>query len=518
MNERVAQNARSPRELLYPIDKWTGYLWKKLKKESDIVAHYVKRGSARVATFESFAREIFARLYAGPDPHQRHRPEDAWARALHTTLDELPAWQNLQAHCARNKELASAGTATVLEHVVDELLGRLPKMPVATDPEQHREEVKQLLQLLAQARQQATDPDGTRLREAQQLQQEIDDVERALQTARDDGKAAAAQMAMFASSLYGDGENDARGRLRTTLRRALDHTATEVIELERAAAGLSGFGGATLPSDHTQSLLYGALRESEMLKKLGMLAGRLRQFAMGRRRARSHAAASELTDITSGNTLSRTLPHELLKLTDPLLQIEFLRAFAERSLLEYELLGNEKEGRGPMIVLIDDSDSMDGAPAIFARAAALALADVALTDKRAVKLVRFSHKLNGVLDMRPHRSRRREDASGVLQFLSGATDGGTNFELPLSLARRTIETDQVYERADVVLITDGEASLSAGFLQGWKALEKNTGLKTWAIHIGATAPAVIRALTSEVVELKDLDPAAVERALAGPLT
>ena len=298
--------------------------------------------------------------------------------------------------------------------------------------------------------------------------------------------------------------------MRQSIRRSVDDAALEVEEITSATAGLSGLGGSARTSEETHALLASALKTSESLRRLGQLAGRMRRLAMAKRRSRTRQSASELSDVTTGNDLTRTVPHELMKLADPLLALDFCRAFVERSLLQYELTGHEREGRGPVVVLIDDSDSMDGPAATFARAAALALADVALADKRACRLVRFSHRINGVLDLRPGRT---GDTQALLAFLSGAVDGGTSFELPLRLARAAIESEPIYERADVVLITDGEAEISDEFLREWNQRATREGMSTYALHIGGTSPAVLKRLATDVIELRALLPERLEDSL-----
>ena len=104
-----------------------------------------------------------------------------------------------------------------------------------------------------------------------------------------------------------------------------------------------GLGGTELGSDDARATLGALLKTSESMRRLGMLAGRMRRLAMNKRRSRTKHAASELSDITTGNDLARVLPHELMKLTDPLLNLDFMRAFVERSLLQYELTGSERE-------------------------------------------------------------------------------------------------------------------------------------------------------------------------------
>lgn len=474
------------RELIYAIDKWTAYLWKNLLRDSAVIREHVERGATKVATFPSFAREVFARLYSPPPPIGRVRAEDAWATTLHGALDELPAFKKLAAYCARNKEFASAATANLLEQIVDKLPS--PRAPFS-DPELRRQEVRGLLDFLDEIAHEHDDASRSQL-------------EAAIAAARDAGKDAVGQMSAFAAAI------DA-GEIRQSLRRSVDEAALEVEEVTTAAAGLAGLGGVANVSDLTHATLGAALKDSAALRRLGMLAGRMRRLAMAKRRSRTRHAASELSDITTGNDLAHLLPHELLKLADPLLALDFLRSFGERSLLQYELSGNEREGRGPVVVLIDDSDSMDGAPATFARAAALALADVALADRRSALLIRFSHKINATLKLSPSR----DATAPLLAFLGGPVGGGTSFELPLLAAREAIERELMFERADVVLITDGEAELSAEFLLEWKRRASHEGLTTYAVHIGTHAPAVLRALTTEVIELRALLPDRLEEAL-----
>lgn len=483
------------RDLIYSVDKWTSYLWRNLVKTSPVAKDHVARGTAKVPTFDSFAREVFARLYSSPKPKDKLRPEDAWAKTLHASLDELPAFGKLQAYCAHNKDLASAATVNLLEQLVD----KLPDAPSPIDdPEKRREEVRGLLDFL-RSLDPAPPPEGTPPDPSRAA------LEQALAEARKRGAAAVAAMAEYDAALKPDD-------IRAALRRSVDAAASEAEETAAAIAGLSGFGG-TQGTAHTQDALAAALKSSDALKRLALLAGRMRRIAMNKRRTRTSASASEVTDITTGSDLSRVLPHELSKLNDPLLALDFLRSFLEGGLLQYELAGHEKEGRGPVVVLVDDSDSMDGPRSIFARAAALALADLALSDRRSCRLIRFSHKLRATCDLRPGR----DDTGTILAFLDGPPEGGTNFELPLLAAREAVDSAPICARADVVLITDGEAELSAPFLADWHARSRKDGLHTYAVHIGGHAPPVLSSLTKDVIVLPSLIPEKLEDKLFAPM-
>src|ERR1043166_8951838 len=84
-------------------------------------------------------------MYASAAPSDKARPEDAWAKAMHQSLNELPAFRTLAAHCARNKDFAAAATANILEQLVDRL--PTPQAPLA-DPDARRREVRGLLDFL----------------------------------------------------------------------------------------------------------------------------------------------------------------------------------------------------------------------------------------------------------------------------------------------------------------------------------------------------------------------------------
>ncbi len=63
--------------------------------------------------------------------------------------------------------------------------------------------------------------------------------------------------------------------------------------------------------------------------------------------------------MTQGADLARALPVELARLTDPRRRLDFFRSLAERQVLEYQLGGSDRLGRGPLVVLLDKSSSMD---------------------------------------------------------------------------------------------------------------------------------------------------------------
>ena len=58
-----------------------------------------------------------------------------------------------------------------------------------------------------------------------------------------------------------------------------------------------------------------------------------------------------------------------------------------------------------------------------------------------------------------------QHSAGLLHFLRQGFGGGTNFEAPLARAMQIIEQHPAYEKADVLMISDGDCQLSDHFCQ-----------------------------------------------------
>jgi hypothetical protein len=103
--------------------------------------------------------------------------------------------------------------------------------------------------------------------------------------------------------------------------------------------------------------------------------------------------ADEITDVEQGADLARALPAELAKLCPPRHRLDFMRSFLERQVLQYQLSGNETLGRGPLVLLLDKSASMEGTKDIWSTALALALLEHAHAERRPFVLVDFNSRV-----------------------------------------------------------------------------------------------------------------------------
>jgi uncharacterized protein with von Willebrand factor type A (vWA) domain len=252
-------------------------------------------------------------------------------------------------------------------------------------------------------------------------------------------------------------------------RRALgagcERASQAVDELRETMEGLAEVGFSGMPG--TSSALGGAmpakavralaarLKSDARLKQIALLAGRFKRIAASKRRSRVKHGADEIADIEQGADLGRLLPSELVKLAHPKLRLAFMRTFLERQALQYQLIGHEPLGKGPLVVVLDKSGSMDGPRDIWATALTLALVDQAQRERRTFALIAFDYHVKYEAVVKPG-----EPLPEAALFTACA--GGTELAVALQRGLDLIRENQgQLKKADVVLVTDGGSDASS---------------------------------------------------------
>jgi uncharacterized protein with von Willebrand factor type A (vWA) domain len=201
--------------------------------------------------------------------------------------------------------------------------------------------------------------------------------------------------------------------------------------------------------------LAARLKGDERLRRIAALAGRFKRIAAAKRRQRVRHGADEVTDVEQGADLGRALPVELAKLTHRLLRLDFLRALLERRSFQYRLEGTATLGKGPLVVLLDKSGSMDGPRDVWATAVALALLDQAQRERRTFALLGFDARVKFEAVVKPSEALPEDGL-----FVSCA--GGTEIAAAVGRGLEIIRTHPgALRKADLVLVTDGGSDASA---------------------------------------------------------
>lgn len=298
------------------------------------------------------------------------------------------------------------------------------------------------------------------------------------------------------------GKSLVQGGLRRQLLRGCDKASAVVEELREVVHGLGGIAwgpgsGRGAPQDGAPSRqLAQRLRNDTRLRRIALLAGRFKRIAAAKRRSRVHHGADELTDIEQGGELSRLLPMELAKLMHPTLRLALLRDVTERQAMQYRLSGVEQLGRGPLVLALDKSGSMEGERDLWATAVALALLDTAREERRPFGLLCFNDGVVFEVVVKPNEGLPE---TALFVGCSGGTDIGGVLDNGLSLIANPPGR---LKQADLVLVTDGGSDTSSAAELRERAV--SLGVSVLGVAIGMPADS-LAPWCNEVESVADLN-------------
>lgn len=177
------------------------------------------------------------------------------------------------------------------------------------------------------------------------------------------------------------------------------------------------------------------------------------------------AYRGEINGLKYSNDISAALPSELSLMNNPALNKLFQLKFAQKQLLSYDYQIQEessieskekeeveiekKEKKGPIIICVDTSGSMNGTPENIAKTITFALSKIAIEEDRKCYVISFSTGIQ-TLDL--------SDFSGnpinkLVRFLKMSFNGGTDAEPALNQALKMLSENK-WKNADVLMISD----------------------------------------------------------------
>jgi uncharacterized protein with von Willebrand factor type A (vWA) domain len=251
---------------------------------------------------------------------------------------------------------------------------------------------------------------------------------------------------------------------------------------------------------------------------LDTILGPVRRVWEERRQVYSPHVRSETRGLERSADLPRMLPSEAALLGHPTLRLLWHARRAERTLLTYRVEGTDLErvlsgeeaqeaqqrqrpadGRGPILVCLDTSGSMEGTPEVVAKALVLEAMRVAHEEKRACYLYAFSGPRQVVeqeLSLDP------EGLTRMLAFLTQSFSGGTDVAAPLSRAVARLDADG-WKRADLLLVSDGAFEVAPATRQLLERAREHKGLRSHGLLIGQAGDAAMAAVCSPVHRFTD---------------
>ncbi|WP_233222801.1 VWA domain-containing protein [Chroococcidiopsis sp. CCALA 051] len=487
----------------------------------------VRVGTSKLFAFPSFTLEVFHRLYYESEPKQLDPlpPESTWALLLHREFQQLIGFDALVEQCQGNQLAAGLATAEYCRQVCDRLPPPIPRFP---NPQQYRQLIRQLKQqpsvppsqvfeqILTSP--QTTSPTGLPLPKRRQqkereqwLRQMIEDSRdrspELIQLLQQEGKQAVWQAQQYAASLD---QTQVRQMLRAALSAAHEKLSEASGWLEMLGLSWGNeMGGELHVSPAEKMALAQKIALHAKLKQIAVVAGRLRLIAERKRRSQALDAFGEITTIELGDNLSRLLPTELQKLSASDLFPLFALSYYDRSLLQYKTRGKEKQCKGPLVVCLDSSGSMDGLPDTWAKAVTAVLGQIAHREGRHLRIIHFATRVCRVDDFPPHHHDFSRLLESMLAFYNG---GGTAWEPALLSATECIEEKPQFKGADIVMVTDGRCDVKRDFLEQLKVKQQQREFSIYGVLIGGADERQMKQFCDRIWVVKDLvsDEVAIE--------
>lgn len=313
-------------------------------------------------------------------------------------------------------------------------------------------------------------------KEAQEAQEKAED----LKGQGDPGASAAAQQAQELITSLEQASTAAAKASGKAVRQGVRDALQAVEETEALVNGFGSDVGEFQRMPFSERMKLAKKLRSSKLAKFAALLGRFRQMAEGEWRYRDTEGSEEVVGIKLGNDLARLTSGEYINLAVPEFEDEFWRRYAEGELIVKEMRGREREGKGPIVYLGDESSSMDGGPEAWMKGLALALLDQARRGKRDFTYIGFAGERSPLRIFTFPDG--KADMAKTMEMAEGFLAGGTSFELPLRKAL-DIVTEAGKEKPDIVICTDGNAP-TVSFLKEWRTTRDKLSVKCHAIFLG----------------------------------
>jgi uncharacterized protein with von Willebrand factor type A (vWA) domain len=309
-------------------------------------------------------------------------------------------------------------------------------------------------------------------------------------------------------------ESDLKNSDHTELRRMQLKAGELAAEIDRAAEDSHDFsrefgqGGRMNAGERLE--LGRHLAKSRKLGELARMVGRMKQDARAIRHKTLERGVAEAYDVERGADLGRMIPSELVAMHHPILAIDFRRRLLESDLLQYRLRDDEQKGKGPMIVCIDVSSSMQGEKELWAKAVGLTLMDIARRGRRLFRAVMFSSGDTSLKVLDLNRERRYQpELAKVIEMAEYFPGGGTDFQQPLDAAVALLE-ERKLKRGDIVIITDGESQVAPEWLAHLKERKEALQFSIFGVlvDVGSSEMSSLRQFADRITSVKKLSDSA----------
>lgn len=472
---------------------------------------------------EDFMQDVHNVLNQG-DPRPRDVSEMATTHVPnHTVLTELaklPEIQQLRASTRHDPYAAAMATVsmkTKLTELVERSTEAREKAKEQAAAEQAAREAAQAaqaaLQAAREAAQQAEQPSGqdeegnptfdpTAQQQAeeaaQQAEEALNQAEQAMGGALQAREATQQAAQQTVQGMRGD------------LRQAAQQAAEEREQEDSLMRAFGVDDGQIKRMSFQERAALAKRLANNRMAKFAKLVGQFKMIQAAESRRKVKHAPDEINNIVLGDDLLRLAPAEYVNVASDELEDDFWMRYVNKELLCFDLIGTERVGQGPIVVVCDESGSMEygdmggGTPEAWSKALSLALAEQARSKGRDFYYIGFS-------SARQQYTVKFTEGKGkladVLEMCEHFFGGGTHYERPLLDALDIVKgyDDKDGKRPDIVFITDDEyGTLDTSFMAEWNKTKDKYDLKCYGIGMGVGVSGALEAVSDNVRSVTEM--------------
>lgn len=453
-------------------------------ENSPIMQDTLEEGEALLPTFKYLHQDIFLSLYkykARVLPEIDMHVSTRMNRAILNNLLNTPEYISLRQTCRMDQFAASYGT---------EILGReaLEIFKEALAKVNEFDKKKEAMDALMEEEE-----------KMDALTEEIDNIDELIEDAKRSGNMAAvggymqqregleqsvAQLKAMANKIAEQCdeliEDDALvNEITTVMGPVLDKAGCEVKQAsELCEAWGMGNGETCHVSFQTKKDAMERIRRSPKLGKYTELIGRFKESAITEQKKKAKHGAVEIKSVTTGDSIQDALPSDKMNLCNEVTKKDFYRRMSEHGLLQYSKQSNKQKNKGPIIVCVDTSGSMQGDSEIWSKALTVGILEVAQMQKRDFACIIYSGSADAPIVIKKDEIAPQK----ILDCAERFHGGGTSFEAPLNEALKLIN-DSTFKDADIVFITDGDCYVSDSFSRKFKQTKEEKEFKTLGVLV-----------------------------------
>ena len=272
---------------------------------------------------------------------------------------------------------------------------------------------------------------------------------------------------------------------------ALDAAGKATDEILNIEGGiLAGMGGSTDGRTDAKSAAeaFRRVRNSSFLRAIVESAGRFRRVARSKQRMKMDHGIDEIVGITIGDEIERLVPMEIARMALPEMELDTFRRIAEHQAIVWEKASVSPEGKGPIVVIVDESSSMMSHNKItLAKGLALTMAWLAKSQNRWAVLVGFADETSlNPLILPPSGW----DENALLNWLEHFFRGGTEARgilrtIPDKFWPEWTKKGLRRGKTDILVITDGAVNVDPFDAESFLKWKKAENVKMTTINIRA---------------------------------